>query len=210
MRKLVAGTIVVLAALALIVWQMREPAEQVSVSPEQQVAAAPMLKHARAELAAAAQKIAEAQAQAKSGKLDPASDAFFYREEAIAPRFTAQAAKCYTGGLHRVHRNAKVKLGFAISIKDGLISAKDVHVIESTVNDKTLENCFAKQVAMTAWRDDEMPDYLSKDEELVIRPERGMKKFTKENLEYQGDGPIGKLVDADMTATGSRELPKQN
>lgn len=206
MRKLVAGTIVVLAALALIWWQMREPEETPTPTPQQVVVA--RIAPAQAQLAAAAKKIAEAQAQ--SGKLDPASDAFFYREEAIVPRLTAQAADCYTGGLHRVHRNAKVKLGFAISIKDGIVSAKDVHVVESTIKDKALESCFVKQVAQTSWRDDEMPDYLSKDEEMVIRPERGMKKFTKENREYQGDGPIGKLVDADYNATAARELPHQN
>ena len=205
MRKLVAGTIVVLAALALILWQLREPDATPTPSPQQVVAA--RIAPAQANLAAAAKKVAEAQAQ--SGKLDPASDAFFYREEAIVPRFTAQAADCYTGGLRRVHRNAKVKLGFAISIKDGVISAKDVRVIESTISDKALEACFVKQVAQTSWRDDEMPDYLSKDEEMVIRPERGMKKFTKENREYQGDGPIGKLVDADYNATAARELPRE-
>ena len=26
-------------------------------------------------------------------------------------------------------------------------------------------------------------------DKLLIRPERGMKKYTKENLEYEGDGP---------------------
>jgi hypothetical protein len=28
----------------------------------------------------------------------------------------------------------------------------------------------------------------------VIRPERGMKKYTKENMDYDGSGPIGAAV----------------
>ena len=33
-----------------------------------------------------------------------------------------------------------------------------------------------------------LPDW-NQDDELVIRPERGIKKFTKENMEYEGSGP---------------------
>jgi len=48
--------------------------------------------------------------------------------------------------------------------------------------------CFKREVAATHWHDDSLPDWSAPDE-LVIRPERGMKKFTKENLEYEGSGP---------------------
>ena len=43
-----------------------------------------------------------------------------------------------------------------------------------------------REVAATRWHDDELPDYSAPDE-LIIRPERGMKKFTKENIEYVGE-----------------------
>jgi hypothetical protein len=48
--------------------------------------------------------------------------------------------------------------------------------------------CFRHEVEATHWHDDTLPDWNAPDE-LVIRPERGMKKFTKENLEYEGSGP---------------------
>jgi hypothetical protein len=129
-KKLVAGTVVIFAALVLLWWQMREPAAAVAPVQQRAVAATSAVLPAQTGLAAAAKHVAEA--QANSGKLDPASDEFFYREEAIVPALTENAASCYTGGLSRVHRNAKVKLGFTIKIKDGVISATDVKTSKSS------------------------------------------------------------------------------
>jgi len=206
-RWLAAGTVAFIALLAVLWMQIREPsAAPVVTSTHEHDAPAPAAKpSAKVELAAVAQKIAEA--EGKPQKLDPASDAFFYKfDEQVPPALTAEAAKCYTGGLRTVHRNAKVKLGYTIKIKDGVLSVADVKVIESTVNDKVLENCFAREVAKVTWKDDELPDW-SQNDELVIRPERGMKKFTAANNAYEGVGPIGKLESAGDVA-GSRELPR--
>jgi hypothetical protein len=205
-KWLAAGTVTVLALLAILWLQLKAPADaavpprvaaaSASVTPEQQ---------RLAELNAIGEKMVTA--QQKAGKLDPRSDAFFYKfDEAVPPALTAQAAKCYTGGIQRVHRNAKVKLGYKITIKDGVLAISDVKVVESTVNNKELEECFAREVAKVTWKDDEFPDW-AQDDELVIRPERGMKKFTAENLAYEGDGPIKKLESAGEVAA-SRELPK--
>jgi hypothetical protein len=205
-KWLAAGTVALLALLAMLWFQLKAPADAAvapkvapapaSVTPEQQ---------RLAELNAIGEKMVTA--QQKAGKLDPRSDAFFYKfDEAVPPALTAQAAKCYTGGIQRVHRNAKVKLGYNITIKDGVLAISDVRVLESTVNNKELEDCFAREVAKVTWKDDELPDW-AQDDELVIRPERGMKKFTAENLAYEGDGPIKKLESAGEVAA-SRELPK--
>src|SRR5690606_26923845 len=135
-----------------------------------------------AELAAAAQKMRELQAH--GGKIDPASDAFTYRfDERVTPELTMRAAKCYTGGLNRVHRNQKVKLGYNLKIKDGVVTVHDIRVLETTIHDQALVDCFGREVAKTTWRDDQLPDWQQEDE-LLIRPERGMKKFTAENLAY--------------------------
>ena len=204
-KWLTAATLAVIALLAILWLQIREPQAVATAAPIAKPAPAAAGPTRAQELAATAQKVAEA--QAKAGKLDPASDAFFYKfDEAIPPALTAEAAKCYEGGLHRVHRNAKVKLGYKIHIKDGVVSIADVKVIESTVNDKKLEDCFAREVGKVTWRDDELPDWVQ-DDELLIRPERGMKKFTADNLAYQGDGPIKKLESAGDVAS-SRELPR--
>jgi hypothetical protein len=209
-KWLAAGTVAVFALLALLWMQIREPAAAVTVTPERDVAAAalaPGAIHNAHDLALAAQKVRDAQAHA--GKLDPASDAFTYRfDEAVPPMLTMQAAKCYTGGLDRVHRNQKTKLGYKIAIKDGVVSVHDVHIVETTINNKALNDCFVREVSKVTWRDDQLPDWMQ-DDELVIRPERGMKKFTAENLAYEGEGPIGKLESAGPVAA-SREQPLED
>jgi hypothetical protein len=205
-KWLAAATVVVLALLALLWIQIREPAAAVTPTPKADVAAAPAPASptTASDLAIAAQKVREA--QENGGKIDPASDAFTYRfDEQVPPMLTMQAAKCYTGGISRVHRNQKVKLGYNLSIKNGVVSVSDVRVVESTINDKTLVDCFIREVGKVTWTDDQLPDW-KQDDELVIRPERGMKKFTAENLAYEGDGPIGKLESAGPVAA-SREQP---
>jgi hypothetical protein len=203
-KWLAAATVIVLALLALLWIQIREPAAAVSAPTRDVAQAAPTQLSTPNDLAIAAAKVREAQAQ--GGKVDPASDAFTYKfDETVPPMLTMSAAKCYTGGINRVHRNQKTKLGYKIAIKDGVVSVSDVKVVETTINDQALNDCFVREVAKVTWRDDELPDW-AQDDELVIRPERGMKKFTKENLEYEGDGPIGKLEDPGYVHT-SREQP---
>jgi hypothetical protein len=206
-KWLAAATAAVFALLAFLWLQIREPAVQAHVAPKQVVAAVAVTPEQSriSELRKIGEQVASV--EKKAGKLDPKSDAFFYKfDEAIPPALTAEAAKCYTGGLRRVHRNAKVKLGYKITIKDGVLGISDVRVVESTVNDKALEECFAREVAKVTWKDDELPDW-AQDDELVIRPERGMKKFTADNLAYEGEGPIKKLESAGDVAS-SRELPR--
>jgi hypothetical protein len=204
-KWLAAATVAVLALLALLWMQIRGPAAAVSAAPKQQVAqAAPTQLATASDLAIAAQKVREAEAH--SGKVDPASDAFTYRfDEQVTPQLTMNAAKCYTGGLNRVHRNQKTKLNLKLQIKDGVVTVSDVKMVETTIADKALNDCFMREVAKTTWTDEQLPDW-AQDEELVIRPERGMKKFTAENLAYEGDGPIGKLESAGPVAA-SREQP---
>ncbi|HSD90767.1 MAG TPA: hypothetical protein VLB44_24750, partial [Kofleriaceae bacterium] len=88
------------------------------------------------------------------------------------------------------HRNQKVKLTFKDHIVDGKVTVSDVKVVdgETTINDPELVKCFIAEVSATTWMDSELPDW-TQDDELVIRPERGMKKFTKDNMEYETDTP---------------------
>lgn len=203
------ATVVVLAALALLWLQIREPAAAVTAAPKQEVAAVPAAAaklETASDLAKAAQKVREA--EAKGSKIDPASDAMTYHFDEIGPgKLTAAAAQCYTGGLHRVHRNQKTKLGLKWAIKDGKVSVSDVHIVESTIDDKVLNDCFLREVAKVSWQDDQLPDW-GQDDELVLRPERGMKKWMKDNIDYEGDGPIGKLESPVGPVHGSREQPE--
>jgi len=205
-KWLAAGAVVIVALLALLWMQIREPAAAIAAPPKQEVAQpAPTAIHSANDLAAAAAKAREL--QAKGGKIDPATDAFTYAfDERVSPMGLMNAAKCYQGGLSRVHRNQKTKLGYDVVIKDGVVKFENVHIVESTINDKTLNDCFVREVAKTTWTDENLPDW-KQDDELLIRPERGMKKFTKENLDYEGDGPIGKLESPAGPVHSSREAP---
>ena len=138
------------------------------------------------------------------GKIDSSSDEFQLKFDDVLPQAaTRNAAKCYTGGINRVHRNQKVKLRFRNHIKDGVVSISDVQLVEdeTTIHDKAMVDCFMAEVAKTTWTDPTLPDWDQPDE-LIIRPERGMKKFMKSNIEYEGaEGP------ADFGETGSKQPP---
>lgn len=187
-KWLAAGTIAVLALLVLLWHELQAPAAVATIAaPVAQQQVAPVAPVVTPPLAKLAQQAAQANAQA--GKIDPQSDEFFYRFDDLQPAMlTRKAATCYTGGLHRVHRNQKLKLTFKDRIKNGVVTVEDVQIAEDTIKDPELVACFVREVQNTKWSDDALPDWVQEDQ-LVIRPERGMKKYTKENMEYEGSGP---------------------
>jgi hypothetical protein len=193
MKKLLAIAAVIVGALVVLLWlELKAPAEAAVVpakaAPTPVAVATDVAK--QTEQAEIAKRLAAA-AKTDDGKISKASDEFFYRFDDLQPSMlTRNAAKCYTGGLHRVHRNQKVKLAFSNRIKNGEVTVENVTVVsdETTIDDPALVECFRKAVADTHWHDDQLPDYTAPDE-LVIRPERGMKKYTEENMKYEGSGP---------------------
>lgn len=187
-KWLLAGSLAVIALLVMIWRELHATADAPKTSAALLAPApAPAAPTVSPPLAKAVQQVATAAAQ--PGKIDPASDEFFYRFDDLQPAMlTRNAASCYTGGLHRVHRNQKVKLAFKDRIKNGVVTVENVKVVESTIDDPELVACFVKEVQNTQWKDDGLPDWVQ-DDQLVIRPERGMKKYTKENMEYEGSGP---------------------
>jgi len=177
MKWLAALSLVVAVLLVLIWMQLGQPAS--AAVPDPRPAAAPQtvvqadesFKEAVAKVQAA--KVEEA---ANDGKIDSSSDEFQTKFDDVIPHATlASAAKCYTGGLNRVHRNQKTKLTYRNRIKDGVVTVYDVKIVddETTIKDKALNDCFIREVAKTTWTDPELPDWDQPDE-LIIRPERGM------------------------------------
>ncbi len=189
----VAGAVIV--GLLIALWlQIRSPVQADLVQEAAATGPAPSVAETvpdvvrRRELAAiAAQAVAVSE---QAGKVDPASDEFFHRFYDLQPAvLTRNAAKCYTGGLSRVHRNSKVKLTFTNRITNGEVTVENVAVSpDTTITDQQLIDCFLREVQGTRWRDDTLPNWSGPDE-LVIRPERGMKKFAEDNVKYEGDGP---------------------
>ena len=118
---------------------------------------------------------------ATAGREGKPSNAVF----ALGEPLTAQAATCYEGITKRVHRNQKLSLKFKTKVVNGVVTVHDVTIKENTLDNSALESCFIQQVQRTTWTDASLPDYEAEDE-LVLRPERGMKKFMRDNVEYQG------------------------
>ncbi len=198
MKKWLAGAIALLVLAVLLWMQVR------SHDPEPVVAghaAAPAAVAVPAVVPAAAKgapAVAQAAAGApdeeldlpeRSGKIDPRSDEFFNRFDEVVPReLTHNAAKCYEGRHGSLHRNQKLSLRYKIRIRNGEVTVRDVTIKESTLNDAALETCFIQEVARSSWKDDELPDW-EQDDELVLRPERGMKKFWRDQEDSRPTAP---------------------
>jgi hypothetical protein len=195
MRKWLAGALALLV-LVIVLWiQLRSPDPAVAAH-----AAAPAAAAVPAVVPAAAigpPAVAQAAPQAaapeqeldlpeRSAKIDPKSDEFFTRFDEVVPReLTRNAARCYEGRHGQLHRNQGLKLKYKIRIVNGQVTVRDITVKESTIEDPALETCFIQEVARSTWKDDELPDW-EQDDELVIRPERGMKKYWRDNVDYVG------------------------
>jgi hypothetical protein len=130
----------------------------------------------------------------KPEKIDHMSDEFFYKFTERVPKvLTAQAATCYETIQGSLHRNAKLVLDFKVIIKNGAVTVHNVKVKHSddpkqktnSLGNPALESCFIQMVSRAGWKDETLPDYEWPDE-LVLRPERGMKGFQKSNLDYVG------------------------
>lgn len=190
-KLLAAGSLALLALLALIWYQLRSPAEASPVVARPQAVQgsageAPAPRRA----AAAQQALAQiAQAQAGSDKMPLDSDEFFNTfQDVVVQVATRNAMACYTGGLRALSHDPMVRFSVKETIHNGEVSITDVQVAESTIDDKDLIACFAKEIANTHWRNDRFPEYAESDI-VVIRPGALVNKFSKEARDYQGSGP---------------------
>ncbi len=195
--KLLLVGAVLLAALLVFLWKsMNESIATPIVDKTTEQAA----KRAEIKLASIAKpeepKAAEPVDEGKPEKLDPMSDEFFFRfTERVPKELSFQAATCYEGLQGSLHRNQKVVLVFDVIVKNGLVSVHNVKVKpadpddpkqnNNTLNNAALESCFIQKVARVTWQDDALPDYSWPDE-LVLRPERGLKGYMKSDREYVG------------------------
>lgn len=192
MVKWLVAAVVVVAVFVALWLQVKDPVEVPAATAAASSATPPVATSVtdvvrEHQLAAIAAQLAAADPQ--NGKVEPSSDEFFHQFYDVQPAIlTRNAAKCYTGGLDRVHRNGKVKLRFTNRIVNGEVTVVDVAVSdETTIRDQRLIDCFVREVQATRWRDDTLPDWSGPDE-LVLRPERGMKKYSEDSRNYQGDG----------------------
>lgn len=135
----------------------------------------------------------------KPAKIDSAGDEFTARFIELVPKkLSLDAATCYTVPKSKT-RNQQAKFTFKMVVKDGVVTVHDVKLVKDTLNDPALTSCFFQKIARTTWTDEALPDYEWEDE-LVLNPERGLKKWTKANMEYVGEKapPLVTVPDPDL------------
>jgi len=179
-----------IVVLAILMWLELHETPTAAAARPAPVAAVPAPQTPSASQLAALGAQLQAEDKRPDGKLSPNSDEFFYKfSEAHTKRLTELAASCYTGGLDRVGWNEFLRLTFHDKIVNGEVTFTDIQIgSDSTITNKKLVDCFVKQVQNAHWHDDTLPN-LDDDDELVLRPERGMKKYLPENRDYEGAGP---------------------
>jgi len=190
-KWLAAGGVVLLVALILLWHAMDSSATPPVVDrpSEQARAEVPAIQ-----LRPTAPKPTEAEPEPEqSKKLDPKGDEFFNRFiEEVPHKVLGNAVECYNHRTGSLGLDQKLVLQYNVKIRNGVVTVQDVKIKpdedgdkKNTLDDPALESCFIQKVARTTWTDGEFPDYEWPDE-IVLRPERGMKKMWKSNLDYVG------------------------
>ena len=195
-KWLAAGGVALLVVL-LLLWRQLETGSATAATPAPRAAAGEAPVRAMPAPAGSAAPSAPTAGSAtaelvpgplpnKREKMEVESDEFFYKFQEVVPAvLSRKAAECYEGVSKRVHRNQKLVLHFKVKIKDGEVTINDVKAGENTIGNPALETCFTQAVQRGGWHDDSLPDWEA-DDELVIRPERGLKKYMRDNLDYVG------------------------
>jgi hypothetical protein len=199
MKKLLAiAGVVVLVALVLL-WRSigdSSATTQRPVSQKQQTAVDPVAKVDVAPKVPVEKPEAPPVDDGKPKKLDPMSDEFFYKFTERVPKvLSADAVECYNHRTGSLHRNAKLVLTFNVKVRNGVATVHDVKIKppdaddpeqqNNTLADPALESCFIQKVSRATWTDESLPDYDWPDE-LVLRPERGLKGYWAKNRAYEG------------------------
>ena len=193
-KWLVAAGIAIIVMLVFMWRQLDDSSATAAPTPAKAVVAvAPQpttnLPAAKPEAAkpAAEAVVAAAEPEPKH-KMDVQSDEFFYKFQEVVPAVLSRnAVKCYEGISKRVHRNQNAVYKFHVKIKDGVVTVSDTAVERSSLGESNsaLETCFLQEIARSTWTDESLPDWEA-DDQLTISPERGLKKYTRENIEYVG------------------------
>lgn len=196
MGKWLVGAGIAIIVMLVLLWRQLDDSSATAAPPPTPAVAAiaqpattatAIAKPAAAEPATEA-PVASAQPE-PTKKIDVESDEFFYKFQEVVPAVLSRnAVKCYEGVTKRVHRNQNAVYKFKVKIKDGVVTIKDAAVETSSLGDdnSALETCFLQEIARSTWTDDTLPDWEA-DDQLVISPERGLKKYTRANIEYVGE-----------------------
>ena len=97
-------------------------------------------------------------------------------DETYSRRWEALVADCYTGG---EDLSAKIKFRYQLTVTNHVVSMRNIQLIESTIKNKTIEECFLRAFGSVHFEDKQMPDYTTPDkapEQMMMRVEN-LKRF---------------------------------
>ncbi len=188
-KLLVAGAALLVIALVLL-WKLAgSGGGAVTAAPPALEAPAPPKLAAPMKPAAARVTVAEVEPAPPlmPKKLEIGTDEFFYRwDEQVVPNLSRAAIKCVENSNKQIMRYQSSVLTYDIRVKDGEVSLANVKLAESSIGDAAIENCFVKEVLHVAWHDDELPDLEELNQRIKLSPDRGMKKYRQDNIDYVG------------------------
>jgi hypothetical protein len=108
-------------------------------------------------------------------------------DEGIPIKLSAEAARCYHGGLDRSKR---IDLTYRLHVEDSKVHVTDVRIDESTLGDRALEECIRQRLLAAVWRDDSMPDIDEEDDLfLSVRQFKQFTGFSGESRDGTEPGP---------------------
>lgn len=217
-KWLAAIGVLILVVLVLLWRQLDEPsaaapAEAAKAAAPVQVASAPVPGDVKPVASATSDAVPTAvTAPASEEKMHPSSEEFTRKhDEVVVPRMMMQAVKCWenlpASKRAEFHRNQSMVATFKQKIRNGVVTIHDLKLERSSINDPALEACFMQQMAGTTWTNPRLPDW-DQDDQIKLGP-RTLKKYTRENIEYEPPDKPTDEVSYDPSRDPSREPSRE-
>lgn len=189
-RVLVIGGVVLVLAMVVLWKQVGSSSAEPVVTPVAAIPLPPPLPEVRSHAAHAVAVPSDAipaVAAAAPEKVAVQSQEFFYQfSELVVPNVSRNAVKCIESQPRHLQMNQDARYLFDIAVRGGQVTISNVRQAESTIGDPVIEDCFRTAILKTAWANAQLPDYEEKDHEVTFSPERGMKKYRQDNINYVG------------------------
>lgn len=173
------GALVV--ALGVLLWQLAAPprpvvAHTLDASPTPQSDAQAIAIQRTPNNPVVRNDVEPSETEPKPELLVPGGDKFNHRlDVAIPDQFRAAAAHCYDPNELKLDPNLTLKISLQLRVVQGEVSATDVSIAKSELNNQELEQCFVSAVKQGRWYHEDLPDW-NEEQELFIRL-RALKKY---------------------------------
>ncbi len=182
--KWIVAFAVLLVALLAIVWNMGpNKASKLASSPAKPTQEAPTALAEQAPATSFKSKpktIAKAvEIDSDSKLLDPTSEAFSHElDVGIPDGFRAKLADCERKDMDP---DAKISISYQLHIEAGIVSASQVRVQKSDLDNPDLEQCMVVAIQNARWEAANLPNF-SEEQDLFIRM-RSLDKYLDENAQ---------------------------